>query len=210
MGKSLHVLVGCDPEVFVSQKGKKNIISAHGLVPGNKHDPHNVLEGMVQVDGCALEFGIKPAKNAHEWFNRVTNVMKQLTEMVPGHELHIQPVAEFNPKYFDREVPDEAKMLGCEPDWNAWTGEMNPPPDLSSCPTMRSAGGHIHVGWCKGKDPYDKIHIEDCRAVAKQMDYYVGMWSLLWDQDARRRNLYGKAGTYRPKPYGLEYRMPSN
>lgn len=46
--------------------------------------------------------------------------------------------------------------------------------------------------------------------IVKQLDYYLGVPSLLWDNDPRRRLLYGKAGAFRPKPYGLEYRTLSN
>src|ERR1051326_7248033 len=131
MGKQLSVTLGCDPEVFVAPSGKKNIVTAFGMIPGTKYDPHNILDGMVQVDGCAIEFGITPAKTAYEWHDRITSVMTQLKGMIPGHTIKIQPVAEFDPKYWDTKVPQEAKELGCEPDWNAWTGDINPRPDTS-------------------------------------------------------------------------------
>jgi hypothetical protein len=210
MGKDLAVKLGCDPEVFIIPKGKRNIVSAHGLIKGTKYDPHNVLDGMVQVDGTALEFGIKPADSHSEWAARISSVMTTLAGMVPDHTIKIQPVAEFDSKYWEKEVPEDAKELGCEPDWNAWTGDVNPRPDVSQYPNIRTGAGHIHVGWCEGKDPNDESHILDCRLVVKQLDYYIGIWSLLWDKDDRRRNLYGKAGAFRPKSYGCEYRVPSN
>lgn len=211
MGRELIVTVGCDPELFVQpKKPKANPVSAWGLIPGTKYDPHKILDGMVQVDGCALEFGIDPARTAEEWFQRIKSVMGALETLVPQHKILIQPTAQFDVEYWNRDVPEGAKELGCEPDFNAWTGRCNPKPDTSLIPTLRTAAGHIHIGWCSGKDINDKNHIEDCRLVAKQMDYYVGIWSLLWDPDSQRRLLYGRAGAHRVKPYGVEYRVPSN
>ncbi|MOA35237.1 hypothetical protein D3C78_1566850 [compost metagenome] len=45
---------------------------------------------------------------------------------------------------------------------------------------------------------------------AKQLDYYLGLGSLLYDPDVKRRTMYGAAGAFRPKPYGVEYRVLSN
>jgi hypothetical protein len=49
-----------------------------------------------------------------------------------------------------------------------------------------------------------------CITLVKQLDAYLGIPSLEWDKDTLRRRLYGKAGAFRPKPYGVEYRTLSN
>ena len=43
----------------------------------------------------------------------------------------------------------------------------------------------------------------------KYLDQYLGLPSVVVDQDSRRRSLYGKAGCFRLCPYGLEYRVLS-
>jgi hypothetical protein len=75
---------------------------------------------------------------------------------------------------------------------------------------MRTAAGHIHIGWTEDQDCYDKEHYTLAARIARQCDYYLGVNSLLWDKDDTRRSLYGKAGAFRPKPYGVEYRVLSN
>ncbi len=42
------------------------------------------------------------------------------------------------------------------------------------------------------------------------MDAYLGMPSILWGNNSVRRKLYGKAGAFRFKSYGCEYRTPDN
>lgn len=205
----MKVLIGCDPEVFVKDKSGK-LVSAHGLIPGNKNVPHKVENGAIQVDGMALEFNTDPTDDVNTFSRNVGSVLKTLRESVRGHELVIEPVAFFDKEVFDA-APDEAKALGCTPDYNTWTGEVNPAPNpQGEYEFMRTASGHIHIGWCEGVNPEDPAHYADCMAVVKQLDYYVGMWSLLWDPDNRRRAMYGKAGAFRPKSYGVEYRTPSN
>lgn len=197
--------LGCDPEFFVKRDGK--FVAAHNLVPGTKVAPFKVDKGAVQVDGCALEFNIEPATNADEFVNNTRTVLKQLLDMVPDYEAAFEPVANFDPDYFAT-VPDEAKELGCEPDYNAYTGTTNPRPEGDR--PFRTASGHIHIGWTNDVDPYDPVHFADCCEVVKQLDYSLGLASLLWDTDNTRRSLYGKAGAFRPKSYGVEYRVLSN
>lgn len=198
--------IGADPELFVTRKGE--LVSAHDLIPGTKRDPHKVKKGAVQVDGMALEFNINPVKNEKEWEENITSVLSVLQGMVPDHDFFIEPVAEFGSGLISS-VPDYAKELGCDPDFNAYTGEANPRPDAGA--DFRTASGHVHVGWQKKPvDPFDPGHFEACCALAKMMDHYLAVPSLLWDKDVKRRSLYGKAGSFRPKPYGMEYRVLSN
>lgn len=200
------ILIGADPEFFVKQGGK--FISAFGLVNGTKEAPHIVQKGAVQVDGMALEFNIEPAATWKEWRDNLNAVLGQLRDMVPSnHEFHFVPVAEFGKEYIDAQ-PEDAKKLGCTPDYNAYTGEQNPTPNAEF--PFRTASGHVHIGWTEDEDPYDPEHFEACRQLVKQLDVYLGLTSLIWDQDKTRRELYGKAGAFRPKSYGVEYRTISN
>lgn len=203
-----NFLLGCDPEVFVVDANGVPV-SAHGMIPGTKDAPHPVDGGMIQVDGLAVEFGIDPAATEDEFFNNIQRVLAQLEGHLPaGHKLWFSPIAEFSQEHMDAQPP-EALELGCDPDFNARTLKMNPRPNAAGL-LRRSAGGHIHVGWGSGLPTFSEQHLEACAAMALAMDYYVGLSSMVWDKNSLRRSLYGKSSCMRPKPYGFEYRTPSN
>ena len=123
----MNILVGCDPEVFVKQGGAFK--SAWGLIKGDKKRPQKVNKGAVQVDGMALEFNIDPARTASEFTHAIAEVQKALRHYVPaGYNMVAEPAAVFDADYF-ASVPETAKELGCEPDFNAYTGLANPRPD---------------------------------------------------------------------------------
>lgn len=203
----LKIKVGADPELFLETSDGK-AVSAHDVLPGTKLEPCPVKFGAIQVDGVAAEFNIDPADNPSQFVRNIQVVMDQMKDASKGLSFSIKPFQVFEKGYFDS-LPDVVKELGCNPDFNAWTGTVNPSPDGQSS-TMRTASGHLHVGWCEGVNPHSKIHFQDCCTFVKQLDYYVGLFSLMWDPDNTRRQMYGKAGAFRPKPYGCEYRVLSN
>lgn len=203
------VLVGADPELFMRHPDTGEFISAHGRIPGTKYEPFKVPYGAVQIDGTALEFNIDPAKTVEEFLHNIKSVRQTLVDMVPGYNVVAEPVAHFDATYFKFEVPSHAQELGCNPDFNGWTTSTNPQPDPAGEP-FRTASGHLHIGWTENADIEDKDYFLFCCKVARQLDYYLGINSLLWDGDGTRRRLYGKAGAFRPKSYGLEYRVLSN
>ena len=190
---------------------KDTFVSAHGMVPGTKLEPFKVDGGAVQVDGVALEFNINPASTAKEFQDNIRTVLKEMRDIVdiaaPGLDFKFTPTAKFEEGYW-KTIPDEAKVLGCEPDFDGYSLEANPRPSTDK--PFRTASGHIHVSWTDDKVVTDGAHMNDCGLFAKQMDMAVGVFSMLWDTDRERRLLYGKPGTFRPKRYGMEYRALSN
>lgn len=203
------ILVGADPELFMKHPNNGSFVSAHDRVPGTKYKPYKVEHGAIQIDGTALEFNIDPAATVEEFVRNIKAVRKSLEGFVPGYNVVAEPVALYDKKYFNQEVPGYAKTLGCDPDFDAWTMKQNPPPNPGKSP-MRTAAGHIHLGWTDGQDVADKEHFILAARMARQCDFYLGVNSLLWDNDPTRRLLYGRAGAFRVKPYGVEYRTMSN
>lgn len=201
----LQVTVGCDPEVFVRKNGKFH--SAHGLIPGDKKHPFQVKDGAVQVDGMALEFNIDPAATSGQFIHNIQSVFDQMCKMVPGYEVAVVPVAHFDAAHMKAQ-PREALELGCEPDFNGWTGDVNIKPNGER--PMRTASGHVHIGWTNNQDIHDPSHVGNAHAVVRQMDFFLGLGSLFFDDDKLRREMYGKAGCCRIKSYGVEYRTLSN
>lgn len=195
---------GADPEIFVSKNNKFK--SAHGMVEGDKANPLRVEKGAVQVDGMALEFNIDPAENFEQFQNNLDVVQQQLKAMIGDHEFMTQSSVFFDQELFDA-VPEENKELGCDPDFNAWTERENQKPEGSQL--MRTAGGHVHVGGF-GQGVVDDYVFIVAAKLTRIMDETLGIYSLFWDHDDERRKMYGAAGAFRPKPYGMEYRSLSN
>jgi hypothetical protein len=190
---------GADPEVFLLNASKQ-LVSCVGLVQGTKEHPMQI-EGLpkgftLQQDNVALEFGIPPASSKEEFVQYINIVKRAGQEFLKGLS-YSDSSCEVFPE--DQMQTAEAHVFGCEPDFNAWTGEVNPSPQPPH-PYMRSAGGHVHV---ETKLPPN--------AVGQAMDLFLGLPSMFKDVNgAPRRALYGKPGAIRYKPYGLEYRTLSN
>lgn len=206
--------IGADPELFLKENGKA--ISAFGMVEGTKEQPHKTQLGAYQVDGMALEFNIDPVQTGYQFEQFNLNIIKTIQAMrervnqndaKKRYGFNITATQDFDPEYLANQ-PKEALELGCDPDYNAYTGEVNPRPDGSV--NFRTAAGHIHVGWGANIPTDNEEHREICNNFVKVLDATVGMFMTYIDRDPRRRELYGKAGALRYKPYGVEYRTPSN
>lgn len=195
------VTIGSDPEVFIENENE--IISAIGMIPGTKNDPHPISEEghFIQTDNIAFEFNIPPCKTEDEFVFHITKVKDYLEAIAiaNGARLSTKASGEINPIYLDH---PQALEFGCEPDLNPYLREENPRPDAQT--NLRCVGGHIHIG-------YPDSNQEHSEYIVKAFDIFVTLPALLIDSDERRRELYGKAGAFRFKePWGVECRALSN
>jgi hypothetical protein len=212
---TLNLKLGCDPEIFMMDK-QGILRSCVGKVGGSKAFPMPLTilgDGFaVQEDNVAMEFNIPPSGSAKEF---AENIQKTLDLLVSGMEKRFGYVlSNLSAGHFEHEELNtpQAKEFGCDPDYNAWTGKRNPRPRATD-PNLRSCGGHVHVGYLESEYFKDeKYHSKEFdRKVIRSMDLILGVPSILMDKGGDlRRELYGKAGAYRPKSYGVEYRTLGN
>lgn len=198
--------LGCDPEIFLVD-ATEALRASCGLIGGTKEFPRPI-EGLeegfaVQEDNVAIEFNIPPASSKQEWNDYLVRALAKLREEVGYQDLHFsQESAAFFPK--DQLTDPAALEFGCDPDYNAWfDGRINPKPKADD-DTLRSCGGHLHIGI--GRCP----NKEDACNLIKLMDLHASVPAVLMDKGFLRKKLYGKAGAFRPKMYGVEYRSLSN
>lgn len=191
---------GSDIEFFLSTV-RGELFPAIGIVGGTKQQPKPLGQGyFIQEDNVAVEFNIPVCKTPKEFVKAVsTGYNKCLQQLPPTLTYNTSASAEFPFEYLQS---PQAREFGCEPDMSAWTRDFNPRPQ-SPNEALRSAGGHVHIGW-------ENPDMETRFDLIKACDVFVGIPSLGEDGDKRRRQLYGKAGAMRIKPYGVEHRLLSN
>lgn len=211
--EKIPIRIGADPEIAVRSLEHDRFVSAHGLVPGDKYTPHKVEEGQVLIDGTMLEYGIDPCETDKDFIYRNKAVIAQLKNMIgPKYEMVMDDTVFFDRFYMEK-LPDSVKELGCSADFNAWKdGQMNPAPVVEGVyANMRACGGHIHISWTKDQDIESVHHKWDCIQVVRQLDTWVYPYlKFMEDKTSLRRSVYGGFGAFRPKPYGVEWRVPSN
>lgn len=196
-----NVTLGADPELFLYDSEKKEIVSAEGLIGGTKEEPLPITDKghSIQEDNVMAEFNIPPVTDAESFARELILVVKHIDNMLPENlSTLVASSAYLDPKYLKT---DQAMTFGCEPDYCAWTFEMNESPEEDS--ELRTCGGHIHVG-------YDNPNSDDSIDIIRALDLFLGVPSVIMDNDRDRRKMYGRAGAFRGKDYGVEYRTLSN
>lgn len=194
------VSLGHDAEFFLGRGGVPVSAGVSGVnVPGTKAEPVPYGEGFVQQDGTAAEVGIMPTLDREEWITRTETIISTVTQLT-GCTMINTPLVRWGEELFSMSA--EEQMLGCEPDFNAYTGRQNDSP-FGGVP-FRSAGGHVHFALEGEADLPRFIRCCDLIMSGGMREYEQG------EEFSQRRQLYGKLGAYRPKPYGVEYRSLSN
>lgn len=213
MSNKSFYLVGADPELSVVElfkNSRKEYRSVHEFFPGTKQKPIAYEFGAIQLDGTAPEYNIKPADNADDFVRNNVAMLKVVQGIVKEHNpnwtIFATPASFFEDKYWDS-IPAKVKRIGCSPDMDSKSGEMNPAPKREGKTSVHA--GHLHYGWTNNEDTNDLGHVYDCKEAVNQLACSLYVLSDLWDTDTWRRKQF-RPGAMRVKPYGVEWRGLSN
>lgn len=208
MNKIQNVTIGTDPELFLYDSEKKEVISAVGIIPGSKHEPYKIKElgrgFALQTDNVLIEFNVPAVKleDKNGFINNIQKMKDYITKYVKNVNPNFTLLHKASAKLKENQLNSaQAWEFACDPDFNCYTNLENQKPVLEDL-CLRSAGFHIHIG-------YSNPDLKTSLTILKYMDAYLGIPSVLLDTDTKRRDLYGKAGCFRLQKYGLEYRVLS-
>jgi hypothetical protein len=193
--------LGADPEVFLLNREGEFISSEH-FIPGDKARPRDLGDGIfVQKDNVMCEFNIPPAESKKDFKDSLSLGLDKVMELLPeGYTISKDSSALFS----DEEImSDQAMIFGCDPDMDAYTRQLQSPPEMP-IDAARFCGGHVHLG-IEGT-----LDLEKKAEIVRHLDLYLGVPAVLLDADSDRKNVYGTPGRFRPKKYGVEYRTLSN
>jgi hypothetical protein len=193
----MRFTIGSDPEVLLTNG--VHFVSAIGKIPGTKEAPFPTSFGMIHVDNVTAELNVPPSSTLSEFETHMEEGLKGLNGYVIQHNLSISRESVGQYLEDDLKHPD-ANVAGCDPDVNAYTENWNCVPVLAGT-KYRCAGGHIHIGM--------DLTPSDMSKLARLLDLLIAV-PMIESDNPIRRQLYGGAGAFRPKPYGMEYRTPSN
>lgn len=214
------ITVGSDPEYFT--KTPNGIVSAIPIFGQyGKNYPLELSDSVKAYhDNVACESTIRPADSANglissfaEMYNLVGDYLSNYNASLVAKAAHI-----FNPEELDNE---EAQRFGCHPEFSAYKNDndewdVHQPPNASEVGNLRVCGGHIHIGredYKTASSSDTLLSFESQVEIARLLDYMVGVPLTFLDKDGsnvQRKALYGRPGSIRETPYGIEYRTLSN
>lgn len=194
-----------------------------GLIPGTKENPHQ-LDGppgyFCHEDNVSLEVGFPPSSNPRHFVDHIMHVKRMVQEQfldTLGYDLAVIPSITFRS---DQLTSTQARTAGCEPDYDAYTsGKARTIQSQLMLENVRYAGGHIHLGGDFNCPPFvvalfadiflslrfigSSNNSNETLSKPRGASFYCPDWR-------KRAEWYGKPGIFRIKPYGIEYRTPSN
>lgn len=181
-------------------------------------------------DGAAVELNSDPSY-CRDWLIPSTAAaLREFYEELPGYKLSALPKMPLTAESLNSNPPEDVLTYGCQPDFNAYTLSEKTPPTRGYHTNERYTGGHIHLqveDRSYDASPYviQQPNEEFLYKGCSNLEYYalhtiacdiavgVPVVAMLGNTnnygEADRRFYYGQAGSFRPKPYGFEYRVLS-
>ena len=195
--------IGSDVEFMLQRNGQ--LVSAIGIVPGSKEERYRIGKHEFYYDNVLAECAIQYAKTKPEFVSNIRDCLSKFATLVKPNTLILCGAANYPVAQLKH--PD-AKKIGCDPELCCYALiDIKPDEEAFAKQTMRTAGGHIHIGHKTAKDQYGIYQI------VRMLDLFLGVPSIFLDHDPTaklRKKWYGKAGRFRRPPHGVEYRSLSN
>jgi len=220
---------GADPELFVIKADNGYAYSAHLLTwpkEGMKvRVPGTSSSARMDRDGFAVE--VHPeATYCRDWsVPNTAAILREFRRKFPEWKLSAKPMLRLTNEAL-KNAPPDVMGYGCVPDMDAYSLEEKAPETTGYHDNYRYTGGHIHLAMPWGLHPaYDHMYVpvapKELRskltalaAIALDVKFAVPLVAVIGRVndygEAARRRYYGQAGSYREKPYGIEYRVPSS
>jgi len=210
MERLKNITIGSDIEVFVENNG--NLIPASILTKGRKDKPVffklNGNKISLHNDNVSLEFAIPPTKSKKEFIEYIINSKDYIEDIIKkncsNNNLLFDSSIEITEEILINDI--YASEFGCSPDMivemnfnqlnkHYMNLQWNRHESL-----IRTTGFHIHLGY---DNPDEKTNLE----LVKMFEKHVTNSFINDDIDPfDRRSLYGEIGSFRHKPYGVEFR----
>ena len=187
-------LLGSDPEFILRDKRTNNPVSAIGLY--EHQDSVKLYSDNVLAEASHTPF--TPTEFADGIRSVLSSVDSILATFKDGCTYTIgECEAEYSTE--DLSVP-EAHAIGCSPFYNAYDLGVNRNP-MPYTTNKRYAGGHIHIAYDQASlPPHLLVQMLDDQLLPLDPNH----------GKTPRSDFYGAKGSFRTKPYGLEYRSTSN
>ncbi len=197
------IMLGGDPEAFYKSIETGKFVPAYLVQKGDKYNPIPISDNghAIQVDNCSVEYNFPPCKTAEEFVKENLFVQDYINRTIctPNNlTLEIVPCAEFDLKEIKAK---RAWAIGCEPDFNAYSGDVNMPGKYVD--GNRCCGGHVALS-------YNDFNEETNKLIVRAMDLFLSVPLMIMEPPSRRKEVYGKSGAYRNTFFGVEFRVCSN
>jgi hypothetical protein len=217
-----NINMGCDPEFFFTKKGQ--VIGSEKVLSAGKSKADS-FNGKFVIDGVQAELNPQPSTCRAAVTNAIRLCFKDLHDKVlaehKGVSADFSQCIEVSKEEMDS-LSEKSKIFGCAPSTNVYNEGKSKTSVIGVDPKKyrgRSAGGHVHLGihsWYSYDDAEQtrvKNNLKNVEVLVPILDIVVGNTCVLLDRaesNKERRKVYGRAGEYRLKDYGIEYRTLSN
>lgn len=202
LGREVDLLIGMDAEFFL-KNDKGRYIAAARVIPGLKHAPHKLDNGVCHPDGLSLEVGAPPADTPEGMVENLFTVLDEVTEKyLKPNGCTIAYACTIEHSQCEGVQPEDLEF-GCGVELMANSSvEGMFRSNTATQDKFRHSGFHIHLGFTSGLEQNAFTFLDTRRLIQALDKLFVNLQT-----SPDRARQYGGNGAFRIKPYGIEYRM---